>query len=132
MTDLWPDFDFDQKPFRTPKEILQEQAKALTDKTQNKIRGRVSHGLKGQVFTARFEIQAPNLGGYRYRVLQVEYGLAEVYPAALTPDSDIAAELSLPGETVEVADEKALNEWLAKVFASDKLQKVVYSLMQHF
>jgi hypothetical protein len=91
MDDLWPD-NLQVVNFKAPVAILREQAEFLGRKTQNIVEGRVQDissspgrlilGATIQDFYYGFELVAPALGSYSFRLLSIQHGLA-VYPLYL-------------------------------------------------
>ncbi len=118
---LWPQFSLDELP-RTPKTILNEQAEFFAYATKNlltaKIKVRPSPSSLDEI-DYEFEIVAPNLGGYKYQLLKISQNTISMYPCRL----------EVEGNFNEIENEQELVEKLKEIFNSEKIKKVIKSLI---
>ena len=131
MENLWPDFDEIQKG-STPRAILQEQAKALGEKFQNKIEGRTQFTRDGDSFVYIFLLHCAPLG-YSYRLFRAGYKFVELYPVTVKVVGDIAEELCNTKEEValEASNEEKFKDILRAIFSSKKTKNMIYALLLH-
>ena len=131
MDSLWPDFQ--EVPVRiTPGTILKEQAKALGDMFQNRIRGHVIVRQTGDKFLCAFNLHCSPLS-YSYELFKVEFGLINIYPASVILKGDIAEEILESGGSgiLEVTNEKDFRQALTRIFSANKTRHVIQGLRQH-
>jgi hypothetical protein len=139
MDDLWPG-DFDKiEAANAPVTILRQQAALLSQKMKNLIEGQVGIGTASSPpyqFSYSFYITCPSLN-YHYEPFFLGHNV-DLYPATLHLDSDIAAELSGPnylvslgviGADIQTNSEDELKDILRKIFASQKVKKVIQALL---
>jgi hypothetical protein len=117
VRNLWPN-DFGQEETLAPVAILRQQGNALGERTQNIIIGRVNTHGNAVTFLHDFILFCPPLA-YQVPILRVQHQL-EFYPATITPDGQ---------EPVTAADPDDFSDKLAKVFASEKVKKIIRSLL---
>ena len=130
MDNLWPEFDDIEKAV-TPGTILREQARALGLKFRQRIEGEVRIERYEKVFSCTFLITSKPLS-YSYELFKVEYGLFEIYPAAIILEGDLAEEIACDKEEiVKCDDEAAFIDTVKKIFVSKKTQKIIKGLSQH-
>ena len=65
---------------------------------------------------------------YRFNILYIS--IYPYYPMKIELDSDIAKELNLDSKVVEVVDFKNLEDWLVKIFNSNKVKCVINKLKE--
>ena len=157
MADLWPKFDTDQSEENRTKAILQEQARALGNKTNNKVKATFSkisysHNLFGtlnMLANVNKDVeQDGTLGGkedinelfnktkykfevfnetYRFRVFIVEYSI--LFPITLIVDDGIKEEL--PKDTdYSITSNAELEDLLRSIFYSKKLTIIISQMMK--
>jgi hypothetical protein len=119
-TDLWGDFEVPEN-VQTPFGILQEQASIFSKKTNYVLLARAKRedGSFGRL-AASLHIVSGALNNYDLEVLGIEHGI-EMYPVKIIDQ--------LNNQRYEGKDEKQFLELLARVLQSEKLKRVVSSLM---
>jgi hypothetical protein len=135
--DLWPEIITLDSNLNPPIKILREQADFLKDKTQGIVLAEVRtlsdgeawmeasmsglvKGVHAQAIGHSFFLVAPNLGNYKYLLFRVIQPV-EMYPLVIA-DSPL-------GEGIKVDTEEGFSEKLSQIFASEKTQKVIQSLV---
>ncbi len=108
---------------RTPKSILEEQAKLLTSATKNSLVGQVRK-VEGPFSKKRFvydlDIVVPSLNNYSYTVLRIEHDV-DLYPILVRP-SEMA-----PGRTC--SNEEAFCNAVEAILSSDGVKRVISRLL---
>jgi len=144
VDDLWPE-ELESAKIRPPVAILKEQASLLGQKTKNVVEGAVS-----EVFTAdeektmeySFNLVAPALGGYRYRLFTMSHDI-RMYPLIITMDGEIFQEVNPEKPEKESVQDmlmrnknqvKAGNEaeflaLLKKIFAATKTRQIIAAIL---
>ncbi|MCR4317970.1 MAG: hypothetical protein NUW37_16625 [Planctomycetes bacterium] len=140
---LLPD-DFPVIETTTAKEILEEQAKLLEETTKGVVYARVMGATPvpvSIVSNRNFEYSFTVCGryvNYQYMVMTFWHS-SDFYPVFVTLDSDIAKEvkenvgLSVePGTpaTYKLEDVDEIQDFLEKVFNSDKFKKIVGGIIK--
>jgi hypothetical protein len=122
IPDLWPEIE--QTQVVPPVAILREQAALLGKKTNHLLEGRVvtSTNISGG-FTHSFDIVAPTLDDYTYRLFSISHGVIP-YPVETT-EKDERGYFS----SVSLASEQELLDYIRKILNSDDTKKVVGSLL---
>lgn len=86
LVSLWPESI--RADIQTPWRILHAQAEALGRQTKDILIGEISKiGDENGNPVLAFDIVAPDLGGYRHRIMTVQYGWDNYYPAFVTADT---------------------------------------------
>lgn len=131
MENLWPEFG-EITNVTTPGMILKEQAKALGETFQNKIRGTVSVDRDSRSFSYKFRLVCPPLN-YIYRLFDAEYGLIDFYPVRVTVVGDIAEEICGTKEetVIEAPNEEKFKAVLSQIFSAKKTKNVIRALRIH-
>ncbi len=119
IRDLWPS-DIGVATLVTPVSILREQAALLGEKTGNLVQAEVKTSSNGQIVTHSFNLVAPAMGNYRYRLLSATHNV-EVYPLTLNFDPTNS------GMTVKT--EQEFIEKLSNFLSSEKAVNIVKSLI---
>lgn len=142
MTDLWPN-DLRAVQLRAPVAILREQAALLGEKTQNIVEARVrdftsfSTNPSPGNFYFSFEIWAPTVRSYSYRLFTMSHGI-EIYPLTLGTEQEIAKEVTnalgkAEPETshvnIRVPNEAGLLNILRLILGSEKTKLIVRALL---
>lgn len=124
---LWGDLPDLKTAARSPAVILEEQGVVLARLTKNILSGEVIKRPKPGRYDeieATFYIVAQLLDEYRYSVCSVIYEPASLYPAGLV---DLVAG---EREAVNCNSEEELSDSLGRLLSSDKVQRVVVSLIR--
>ncbi|MEM8638771.1 MAG: hypothetical protein AAGG51_08170 [Cyanobacteria bacterium P01_G01_bin.54] len=134
---LWgtlPNGELDQP---TPKSILKDQAKFLTEMTNGSLVGevgKITHAYQGSlqlvsqqpspVIVDSLKIKVPALDDYIYGVAQIEYKLPTTYPVTLTnlADPDEEAKQYLTLEEFEAG--------LEAVLTSEQVRNIIRILLE--
>ncbi len=115
--DMWAD-DIAKSELLAPVAILREQAALLGPKTQNLIEAEVRSESSGGEMDYDFDLVAPALGNYRYRLFWVRHGPV-FYPLIL----------NVGGTSVQISCQKEFIEALGNILSSEETRKVVHSLI---
>ena len=122
IPDLWPDEIRSEVP--TPLAILRIQANNLQTKTkgiiQAEVRTLTDHNKKREIY--RFELVAPAMEGYTFRLFSAEHQSKLVYPVVLEWDG-----FEHGSETASTPDE--LYPLLKMIFQSDATKSTLMSLI---
>ncbi len=144
---LWPQ-DLAANTTRSPLTILKEQASLLGYQTRNIVTAGVSRYSVGMrviaggddntkmisrpdssQFTYAFNIEAPALDNYTYRLFTTTYDV-NLFPVRFTLDQDIASELGLSaGESLDAVNEEDFKQKLALILGSQKTRKVINAIL---
>jgi hypothetical protein len=122
--DLWGDII--TEPIRTPQLILKEQGALLERKTKGILTVEVSSTtLSGDIFQHVFKIKSSNMN-YSYQAFYIRHPV-DLYPVIFhsTPLEEKSDELLIP----KAKDEKEFMELLKQILQSEKIQKVINSLI---
>ena len=119
MPDLWPN-DFGTLQMTPPIVILREQAEIISTKTGGKIVGQVQTRKHGEGFAHVFNLVAPLLDDYTYRLVVVTHTV-HLYPAEVHVDLGNKTYLShSPGE---------LENELRTLFSSEQTKRVIAAIL---
>ena len=131
MQNLWPEITVEDR-IETPRNILQEQAKYLSQQTKNTIIGQVGVGRTGEEFLCEFSIISPPLG-YSTRLFSVRYRLIDIYPAEFAVDADLAKDLTGKSEPARIParDRDEFVALLSRIFSADSTTRILKALKQH-
>jgi hypothetical protein len=123
IQNLWPT-DFGEVKQKTPVSILREQGRALAERTENIVVGRVESGAGqgGDQFKHYFYLYCPPLG-YQIGLLYVEHGI-DLYPASIFEITDRG-----PQELIRVDTPEQFTVRLKEMFAQDKVKRIIASLI---
>jgi hypothetical protein len=109
----------DAEGVKPPVTILREQAGVLARATNNVLLGRVSMvQFGGGGFAYELDIVAPALTGYVYTVLDIEHRVS-FYPVIVKAD----------GDAFKCNDEQEFIDTLGRILSSEKVHKVISSLL---
>lgn len=141
VIDLWPEIDVDQINERSPHLILKQQAEILTEKTSGIVEARVVSfdtevvhadekfmkikGAEEYRFFYVFNIVAPILGNYSQSLFVIAYPM-EFYPCII---ADLFGTFATKGQSSTVVNEQGLMEILRQIFASERTQRILQSLI---
>jgi hypothetical protein len=120
IPDLWPE-DIVVTHVRTPLAILQHQAAQLREKTKNLLEAEVDTNRVEEHVEYYFELIAPALYRYRYRLFRVRHHQDMVYPALV--------EGTAPADSGTANTEQEFIELIGKVLRSNKAKAVIQSLI---
>lgn len=147
MVDLWPN-DFGVVDIRTPASILREQASKLGEKTKNVVEAEVRESVTKPYwansgdFAYDFNILAPLLNGYRYKLFTMSYPI-HMYPVRIGVDIDIALEIveqhsdlnNAPTSTSQrvfyAQSEEEYIKLIGLVFNSAKVRNTINAILAH-
>lgn len=115
--DLWPEIAPPAEP-SIPLGVLKYQAAALAQKTNQVLSGDVRAVQVVGKLAYSMDIVAPLLS-YRYRILLISHDVDSVYPITGTFEQ----------ESVALPDEESFIAWLRGVLASDRVNKIINSLL---
>lgn len=124
VPDLWGELPLTETA-RTPVTILREQAALLEKKTENVLQGNIHirPSTYGNGFSASFDIIAPSLDDYSYRVLTIDYPIS-MYPLKIR--EEVTGRPPMP---IECSNEESFMQALGEILAHPQMKKVVASLM---
>ncbi len=144
MSDLWPVLP--TMTMTTPVTILREQASLLGTKTRNIVKAEVRRynrfpapvsrhvasakpaASAQEPFCFSFNLVAPVLGNYTYRLFTVAYDV-NLYPATISLDDEIAQEIDAFGGELGASNEEEFKEHLSRILRSQKTLKVITALL---
>jgi len=135
MKNLWPQ-SFQEPNFEKPKTIFEQQAKLLPTLTGDLVYATLTQldylharleNLHGD-FIYRFSITSKFLENYSYKILSFSHGI-EMYPVTLNIDSEIRKELNIKDIFVEVKSPQELESLLEKILTSNKISRVIGSII---
>ena len=122
---LWPE-DIDVSEVIAPVTILKEQASLLGERTKNLVEGRVTPNNDNFLYTTDFvydfDLVAPALNNYRYRLFTIEHNV-DLYPLFIRNFEAFAV------PRLEVPNEEEFLTRLAEIFSSRKAKSVIKSLI---
>lgn len=119
---LWPE-DIAVTDAVAPVVILKEQAALLGQQTQNLVEARVYPGqsrYSEYPFVYYFELVAPALENYRYRLFEISHGV-EFYPVRIGFEG-------FDGYS-DAKSENEFMEELANIFSSERTKRIISSLI---
>jgi len=108
---------------RTPTQVLKEQATVLSDMTSGVLQGDVSVNRTGDQFSLSLDIVVPALDNYHYNAAVATHGV-ELYPVTLRSGWDYSKESRL-----KCADEREFEKALEQILSSEKVRRVIASLL---
>lgn len=115
---LWPKILLNEVE-KSPKSILNEQAKFLSDSTKNILNAVVvTIGYNDGNIEHTFDIIAPSLNGYRYSLMTISQQGFQLYPCNLHSK-----------KTYAISNENDLLKKLKEIFSSDETKKIIYALI---
>ena len=124
---LWPE-DIAVTGAVAPVSILKEQASLLGERTKNLVEGKVSpgHGIGVDLllqnrFSYDFDLVAPALNNYRYRLFSISH-FVEFYPLTI-------ASAPLNSNEFQVNYEEEFLKALERIFSSEKTKRIISSLI---
>ena len=126
---LWPE-DIAVTDVVAPVSIMKEQASLLGERTKNLVEGRVTPGADSAAkvdlllenrFRYDFDLVAPALNNYRYRLFSILHGL-NFYP--LTLES-----APLDSGPIQVTNEEQFLTWLEAIFSAEKTKTIISLLI---
>lgn len=121
--DLWPDDVATISLLEeTPLSILREQARKLGEKTRNLVEADVETVAEGENLVHQFWVAAPALK-YSRSIFHVRHADADPFPVRV-----VAYGMLEPPEQ-KLNDKSAFMQALRQVFASEKTQKLIKSLI---
>jgi len=144
VDDLWPE-ELESAKIRPPVAILKEQASLLGQKTKNLVEGVVSEVSTlemEETIEYSFNLVAPALGGYRYRLFTMSHDI-RMYPLIITIESETYQEVNPKKpekesskdqllrmrNQVKVDTEANLLELLRKIFAARKTRQIIGAML---
>ncbi len=122
---LWPSFG-EIRDLKTPKSILNEQAKHLEEATYNLLKAEISSSVvkkaERNVLSHKFKIIAPFLANYSFILLRLEQDIVFMYPNTV---------VSIPtGTSFNIEDETSLNICLKEIFNNQEIIQVIQRLLE--
>lgn len=126
---LWPE-DIAVTNAVAPVTILKEQASLLGERTKNLVEGSVvAPGIVRDVdfllkdrFSYGFNLVAPALNNYRYRLFSISHGV-EFYPLTISGSE------ALNSDELQVNNEEEFFKALETIFSSEKTKRIIGSLI---
>jgi len=137
MKNLWPE-SFKEYDVEPPKVIFEQQAKLLPKLTGDLVYAEVAElstrealydGLQQDDFRYGFYLKGKFLENYSFKVLSFSHDIA-FYPAKLNIDSEIKKELNILSRFFKVESPVGLESFLQQLFSSNRLSKVIGSIMR--
>ncbi len=122
VQDLWGELPVTET-VRTPVTILREQAALLEKKTENILQGNIHIAASRDEFSVSFDIIAPSLDDYSYRVLTIDYPPI-MYPLRVREKVTREAPVIW-----QCGDEERFTEVLGRILSHSQIRRVVTSLV---
>jgi hypothetical protein len=116
---MWGDLD-EFANIKTPKMVLEEQARLLTEATGSVLQGEVDVDPLGTSFVITLNVLAPALGRHRYALLRVQHDL-NLYPLEVKDNIQNAS------HTCE--SEEGFLSVLEKILSSAEVRKILGTLI---
>ena len=122
---LWPEFSLDVS-VRSPKTVLDEQAKFLANGTKNVLTAGIRTFTPNDGYqTYQFSIIAPSLSNFNYTLLRInQKSILEPYPCEL-----ISASIEELNDWTVILSEDELSKYLKLIFNHESTQKVINALI---
>ena len=116
-----------QPESRAPIVILREQASKLSELTNKFLLGNVQISREYAEITMTLSILVPALANYEYDVLRAAHGVL-LYPVNVYDVNEVLDE-TIPWEPIKCETEEEFKTTLAQILASEKVHKVIASLL---
>lgn len=124
MSDLWGDLP-NTDDAKNPKQLLQEQAEKLAEKTGGVLRGSVGTSVEGNTIAMELDVVAPYINNYSVTVVRVTHNEL-IFPLyvhrQLYEDHDY-------GEPDECRTFAEFENSLKRILQSSKVRAVIESLL---
>jgi hypothetical protein len=120
LKSLWGDLSQVAANVRTPRTILLEQAKVLTDETKGELVGSVGEGHYGENLRYSLNIKVPVLNNYLVAILAADHGV-DLYPVRLVA--------SRPPTDFMCRDEEEFEKAVGSVLSSPEIRSVISRLL---
>lgn len=104
-----------------PVQIVREQLNFLESSANGKIKGVVNTSGDGGDIVNEFDLVMPSLGFYSYTLARYTQKPTAIYPGRFYS--------ALKGDWVEILDEAAFREELAKLLGSDAVRDLLKTLL---
>jgi hypothetical protein len=117
---LWPT-DLIESTGDTPEDILQVQARDLTEKTRGMIEGRIEKGSQGDWVILDLLLVVPSLDDYAYQLLKIRHKVP-AYPLEIIEGA---------AKTTPARSRQEFEGALARIFASDATRRTIGDLMAY-
>ncbi|MGG1552941.1 hypothetical protein [Paenibacillus ferrarius] len=136
MEDLWPDFNDPLEDIRMPHEILNAQAKFLSEKTNGSIYAEVIRLDFNETYMTddfdevegtlgyRFVIRSRYMEHYKFELLKIIHDF-DFYPVTILLDEKMCTELGRKKTIFKIHSEFEYLELLKRVFSSKRLLNVI-------
>jgi hypothetical protein len=123
--DLWGELPVESE-IKLPVTILKEQASILGEKTNKILEARVDPiTIAGEAVAYSFDIIAPALSNYRFKVLYITHPAIFVYPLHIEFQENVAGHWVQAG----CEDEGQFIEMLGQILSSELVHKAVGALI---
>ena len=120
---LWGNLTAEES-VRTPTNVLNEQATALSEMTKGILHGKVELWSEEKTFKITLSIVAPAVNNYEFEVVSVKH------PVELYPVSVVAAwERWELRKEIECQDEEEFMAALERILGSERVRRVISSLI---
>lgn len=144
---LWGDLEGLDLQFKTPKELLEDQAKFLPKLTKDLLYAEVKELEISELydtfdyvlddaeedsddgFAYKFLLKSRFMDTYKFELLRLHHTIG-IYPVKLYLDDEIHKELNLTGIFKDIESEKDFIEFLTKVLQSKRVKRVIGALMK--
>ena len=125
--DFWP-AEIVETTAKPPVAILKEQAAFLGQKTRNVVIASVSAAPQNEWIQYSFVIEAPALGGYKYRLFTMRQDLIRLYPLHVTAELEAESGQVL-NRSFKIENEEQLLGHLKKILTNPRTLKAVQSML---
>jgi len=124
IPDLWPDY-VTVTQVLTPLAVLRYQAGQLRQKTKNLLEAEVVSEVAGDQVNHHFDLIAPALSRYRYRLFTASHATDMAYPVVI----DFSSYVEGFSETKEASTQESFFQLVGKIFNSRHTRSVIQSLL---
>ena len=130
LESCWAD-KFDILDIKSPKTVIERQAKELKLLTNNQVIAVFTATKKelGEAndFKYEFNVTSPKVSNYIFSAFSISYNI-DIYPCKFYLDEEIAKELKLPAKIVAKDDEEVV-KLLGRILQSERLKYIISVLM---
>ena len=134
MESLWPEL-FNEQDIKTPKEILEIQAKFLPKLTKDLVYAEIIEAnsinslFNGYDFVYKLNVKGKFLDNYKFTILTFGHNVT-LYPVKLHLDKDISREVQQEQTLATLENQGEFISLLKSIFNSEKMKIVITAIMK--
>ena len=121
--DIWGDLP-SPKPLRTPKQVLEEQAALLGDKTNNLLECKCGFSTAHEYVNGRITVHLPTKG-FQTLLFEFHYNILELYPVT------VLAKYNVDADHMSCENETELLHYLNWCLSRDVYRNLLASLIRY-